>query len=253
METATGGIALCIPTMGQPTWSLFDSFGQWQSYHYMAHPQVPVTVIRPPRPLPVDVARSYLVQRVLEGDFDYLWFTDQDAAYRPETLDRLLAWDVPVVGALCMIRASTWCVPMAFKGRKDDDPNAYHVLVDEVYNYLRQYANVETNDPQCLDPIPPDSLVDVDITGCHCLLIKREVLEALEPPWFSGAPGREDMYFCEKAAEAGFPVRVDFSTLAGHATGERLIGAYDFMAHYLFQSLLEGIDVGIANRTNEGA
>jgi hypothetical protein len=194
------------------------------------------------------VARNYLVQRALETECDYLWFTDQDAAYRPETLDRLLAWNVPVVGALCMVRAATFCIPMAFLGEKEDQPGAYHVLVDEVYEFLRAHANYETNDPQAIDPIPEGSLQPVDITGCHCLLIKREVLEALEPPWFNGRPGQEDMYFCRKAKEADYPLYVDFSTLAGHATGERIIGAYDYMAHYLYQSLLEGIDVGVANR-----
>ena len=247
-------IALCIPVMGEPTWALFDSFGQWQSYHYSQmdlHPETTVTVLRPPRPLPVDVARTFLAAQVLDGDYDYLWFTDQDAAYLAPTLDRLLAWDVPIVGARCFIRAAPWCAPMVFKGQKPDDPRAYQISVDEVYNYLRLYAEVETNMPQCLEPIPPDSLYPCDITGCHCVLIKREVLEALEPPWFSGLPGREDMYFYEQAKQAGFQLHVDFSTIAGHATGSRIIGVYDYMAHYLYQSLLEGVDVGIANRTTE--
>lgn len=227
--------------MGAPTWSLFDSFGQWQSYHYANHPDVRVDVIRPPRPLPVDVARSYLVQQVLAGDYSHLWFTDQDAAYTPDTLDRLMAWDVPVAGALCLVRGSTWCIPMAFRGEKEDEPGAYHVLVDEVFNFLSAYADTMTNNPQVINPIPEGSLVDVDITGCHCLLIQREVLEAMEPPWFSGRPGQEDMYFCRKAAGLGFPVRVDFSTFAGHATGERILGVYDYLAHYLYQGITEGV------------
>jgi hypothetical protein len=234
-------VALCIPTLGPPTWQLFDSFGRWQAYHFSHETEAAVTVIRPPRPLPVDMARSYLASKVLEGDYDYLWFTDQDAAYHHTTLDRLMAWDVPVVGVLCMMRASTWCMPMVFKGQNENDPEFYHISIDETYNYLRDHANVETNEPQVIDPIPEGSLYGpVDFTGCHCLLIKREVLEAMEPPWFSGQPGQEDRYFCFKAKEAGFPVYVDFSTIAGHATGERLIGVYDYMAHYLYQGVLEG-------------
>ena len=244
-------IALCIPTMGPPTWSLFDSFGLWQSYHYSVHPEIPVTVIRPPRPLPVDVARSFLAAQVLDGDYDYLWFTDQDAAYTHDTLDRLLAWDMPIVGALCFVRAPTWCMPMVMQGQKEPGSDDYHVPVDEIYNYLREHADVETNEPQVINPVPPDSLFECDFTGCHCLLIKREVLEAMEPPWFQGLPGREDKYFCLKAKAAGFPVYIDFSTIAGHATGERIIGVYDYMAHYLYQSLLGGIDVGAANRAED--
>lgn len=244
-------VALCIPTCGEPTWALFDSFGQWQSYHYTMHPEIAVTVFRPPRPLPVDVARSYLVQQVLASDCDYLWFTDQDAAYLPPTLERLMAWDVDIVGALCLIRGATWCAPMVFKGQKEPDSYSYLTSVDEVYNYLHEHADVETNDPQIVDPVPAGSLYECDITGCHCVLIKRAVLEALEPPWFNGAPGREDMYFYRKAKEAGYKIHVDFSTFVGHATGARILGVYDYMAHYLYQSLLGGIDVGIANRTTE--
>ena len=232
-------IALCIPTVGPPTWQLFDSFGIWQSYHQAHHPEVRVDIIRPPRPLPIDVARNYLAERVLEGDYSHLWFTDQDAVYRPQTLDRLMAWDVPIAGALCFVRASTFCPPMVFKGEKGDQPGAWHIMVDEVYEYARTHMDTRTNEPQLVDPIPEGSLVDVDITGCHCLLIQREVLDAMEPPWFSGRPGQEDMFFCRKAAGLGYPVRVDFSTLAGHATGARIIGVYEYLAHYVYQGLLE--------------
>jgi len=43
-------------------------------------------------------------------------------------------------------------------------------------------------------------------------------------------------------------VYVDFSTFVGHATGIRQLGVYDFMAHYLYQSALEGLDVGIETK-----
>ena len=192
------------------------------------------------------MARTYLVRQVLAGDYDYLWFTDQDAAYTPDTLDRLMAWDVDVVGALCPMREREACRPMLFRGVVEGDPfdeAARHLIpVDEVYNYLLEYADVTVNAPQAIDPIPEGSLLEVDFTGCHCLLIKRHVLEAIEPPWFHGMPGREDRYFCLKIRKAGFKVHVDFSTIVGHTMGDRVIGAYDMMAHYLYESALRGID-----------
>jgi hypothetical protein len=33
----------------------------------------------------------------------------------------------------------------------------------------------------------------------------------------------------------------------GHATGARVIGAYDFMAHYLYQGILEGAYEAVPN------
>lgn len=232
-------IALCIPTNGPPTWALFDSFGQWQKYHNEHHPEIEVDVIRPYRPMPVDMARSYLVNQVLHRDYDYLWFVDQDAKFLPETVYRLLAWDKPVVGALCLIRGGEPCWVMAFG--EQNDQGKYLMLNNEAFDYLRQYADCTTNGPQIIEPPAPGSLVDVTFTGCHCLLIKREVLLDMEPPWFNGAPGTEDRYFCLKAREAGYPIYVDFSTFVGHVTGERSLGVFDFMAHFRYWVHLEEV------------
>lgn len=199
----------------------------------------------------MDVARSYLASQFLAGEWDYLWFVDQDAAFLPTTLERLMAWNVPVVGGLCLMREPEACKPMLFKGQLEDGSGYYRIPVDAVYDYLRLHADVETNAPQVLTPIPPDSLFQVDFTGCHCLLIQRRVLNSLEPPYFQGQPGTEDKYFCLKVAQGGWPIYVDFSTFVGHTMGERIIGVYDYMAHYLYMSLLAGIDVGVANRASE--
>jgi GT2 family glycosyltransferase len=239
-------IALCIPTLGPPTWALFDSVGKWQVYHYSHHNGIEVDVIRPPRPLPINIARSWLVSCVLERDYDYLWFVDQDAKFLPETLDRLLAWQKPVVGALCLIRGGEPCWVMAFGEQTEGDK--YRMLNQEAYDYLRRFGDCTINGPQIIDPLPPKSLVEVTFTGCHCLLIKREVLLDLEPPWFEGIPGQEDRYFCFKAREAGYPVYVDFSTFVGHVTGERSLGVFDFMAHFRYWVHLEEVYGRAADR-----
>jgi len=80
-------------------------------------------------------------------------------------------------------------------------------------------------------------------TGCHCLLIKREVVAQMESPWFQGfGPGGEDQYFCEKAAALGIPTHVDLSVLVGHASTDRIIGAFDFMAGYRFLDAVERLE-----------
>lgn len=230
-------IALCIPTLGPPSWRLFDSFGQWQARHYLTHPEIAVSVIRPPRELPIDVARNTLAKGALEGGYDWVWFTDQDAAYEPETLDRLLAWDKDIIGGLCMVRGSEEVRPMVYAGRNAED-TAWRIPVDEVYDFLRMHANIRTNEPQLIDPIPGDSLLKVNFTGCHCLLIRRCVLEKMEPPWFSGRPGTEDRYFHLKAALLGYQSYVDMSTFVGHAVGSKIIGVRDYIANYVFELAL---------------
>lgn len=235
-------IAVCIPTNGPPTWQLFDSFTNWQAFHCHDHPEIEVDIIRPPRPLPVDMARNFLAHQVLQGDYDYLWFIDQDASFLPDALDRLMAWNVDIVGGLCLMREPTFCRPMLFRGY-NEEREAWNVPVDEVYEFFRENMDIEANGAQSVSPVPDESLFEVDFTGCHCLLIRRDVLEKMEPPWFNGQPGTEDRYFCLKAADLGYKVHVDFSTFIGHATGSRILGVHDYMAHYLLKmALLEDED-----------
>jgi hypothetical protein len=215
---------------------------RFQAYHYAEHQDVAVGMMRPPRSLPVDIARSFLVTKVLEGDYDYLWFVDQDCDFLPRTLERLMSWDVDIVGALCLIRGREECWPMAFKGQHPDDEKRFTIAAPEVYEFARLNYNCSLNAPQMLDVPPEGSLFEADVTGCHCLLIKRAVLETMGAPWFRGVPGQEDMFFCQKAIGLGYQVHVDFSVFAGHATGDRTIGLFDFMAHYPYVGQLQAIE-----------
>jgi len=203
---------------------------RFQAYHYAHHPDIAVDVIRPPRSLPVDIARSYLADQVIKSDYDFLWFVDQDCCFLPGTLERLMSRDVFIVGALCMMRGDEECLPMAYRGQNEAG-DAWQVIAQVAHDTLRQYYDCSINAPQIVSEPFAGSLFEVDFTGCHCLLIKRGVLEAMKPPWFAGAPGQEDRYFCFKARDMGYRVSVDLSVLAGHATGDRTIGAFDFMAH----------------------
>lgn len=237
-------IAIGIPTCGPPTWGLLDSMMQFQAYHYKKHPDVGVTIIRPGRSLPVHVARNYIAAQFLETDATHLWFIDQDCAFLPGTLDRLLHWQVPIVGALCLVRGAEECWPMIFKGQLDDGDN-YRIMATEVYQFVEPRYDVTTNRPQILEPADSWMLNEVDFTGCHCLLLERRVLEQMKPPWFWGIPGKEDKTFCLSAAAEGFKVLVDFSVFAGHMTGTRTLGLFDFMAHYRYVASLQ--EAGIKN------
>jgi hypothetical protein len=189
------------------------------------------------------VARNLLVRQFLSTDAAYLWFLDQDAVFLPGTLDRLLSRKLPIVSALEMMRLPGVCYPMALKGPHPTVEGQYRVQAPEVYGWIAKYLDATTNEPQILPDAPQDSLLEVGFTGCHCLLIRRDVLEEMEPPWFQGYdPGGEDQYFCEKAFAAGVPTYVDLSVLVGHATTDRTIGALDFMAGHRFLSEKQALE-----------
>jgi hypothetical protein len=227
-------IAIGIPTCGPPTWMLLDSLLAFQAYHYHNHREDPIQMIRPPRPLPIATARSYIARTfVNDTDADVLWWIDQDAKFLPQTLDRLLSWNAPIVGALCFIRSREACMPMALTDPQPD--GKYRAIAQEVYAFCRHYYDCESNQPQIILEPPVNSLHKIHFTGCHCTVVKREVFEAMEPPYFVGMPGQEDRDFYLNAKRYGFITYTDLSVLAGHGAGaERSIGLFDFFAHYRF-------------------
>lgn len=215
-----------VPALSAPSWPLFDSLLQMQS------PDGDVVKYCRSEPMAVDLARNYLVDQLLLSDCGAILMADSDAGVHPGTLKRLASWNVPIVGALAFSRFAPM-MPTICAGRSDEY-STYYVRIDETVDWLKRHLELAKPGPALLDPAPPDSLrplhEDGGFTGGHCLLIRREVFEAMEPPWFSNRKGYEDRYFCEKAIAAGFPLYVDRSVVAGHVYGDRCIGALDFLA-----------------------
>jgi len=199
--------------------------------------------VRPPRTLAIHAARQWLAERVLEVGHDYLWFIDQDAAWLPGTLERLLSRSVPVVAGLTMVRTNASPHPMLYRDRQNRTEeameDAYSACAPEMFQWIGDHYDCETNEPQLLAEPPVGSLFQVEFTGCHCMLIDRRVFETIPKPWFWGAPGTEDKWFCLRCQEYGVGVYVDLSVLVGHTAKEKPIGALDFVAHSFFRSNLE--------------
>ncbi len=217
-----------VPTVGGPTWPMFDTLLQLRTpdgspYRY-----------KRVKGKPVDEARCELADALMLSDCDGILMADSDAGLHPDTLVHLASWDQPIVGALCFSRYVP-PMPTICCGRTDDY-TSYFTYIDETVDWLKHHIDLAKPGPAILDPAPADSLralhtEEGGFTGGHCILIRREVFEALEPPWFSNRKGYEDRYFCEKAIAAGFPLYVDRSVVAGHVIGdERQIGALDFLA-----------------------
>jgi hypothetical protein len=64
-------------------------------------------------------------------------------------------------------------------------------------------------------------LLPVDAMGGPGMVIQREVIEAMGPPWFENMPGQrevpsEDVYFMRKCRKLGFQPYVDLDLPIGH-------------------------------------
>jgi GT2 family glycosyltransferase len=129
------------------------------------------------------------VAKDMEGD--WLLFLDSDMEFPPDTLNRLLSHNKDIVGGLCFRKVPPFN-PTLYKKRKFKDD----------YMFVSEW--------------PENQLIEVDATGCACLLIRRDVLEAIPDPIFEDAAVSEDMNFCKKAQKAGFKIYVDTGLKIGH-------------------------------------
>lgn len=141
-------------------------------------------------------ARNDLCKMVLDGGHSHLWFMDDDHAFPPQMLEKLLAHEKPLVTPICLTRVHP------FK------PVQYTEKLDGEFQYL----------PIPLSQSDTDGLIEIQAGGCAGMLIAREVIEAIEPPWFEYADRSEDIIFCEKAKDAGFQLWADLSIRLGHIT-----------------------------------
>lgn len=163
----------------------------------------------------VDSARNYLMEVAIRMGVDYLMFIDDDGVLPADTLEKMLEDDKDFVAAPVMTRAE----------RK----NGKHALCCfEKYDFyigdgrtVKKYRSIEKFDTE------KGYLQSVDAVGGACMLLKREVCEAL----FKKHNGRpfeflheiyetkehgvtvrnisEDLCFSERAREEGFEIYID--------------------------------------------
>lgn len=131
------------------------------------------------------------------SDAEWLFTMNDDHLYQPDTLLRLLAREVDVVTGLYVERVPPFA-PVLFD---HSDARRHHRR-----RLLR----------------PGESgLIPIVACGDGCLLMRRHVLEAIPPPWWSFADvepdgADHDMALCRRIRDAGFPIYADLDVRIGH-------------------------------------
>jgi len=136
--------------------------------------------------------RNELVRESLRSGATHILFLDDDMQFPMETIVDLFKHDVDIVAANC----ATKVFPPSPTARRDGK---------EVYT-TKESTGIE----------------EVDRIGCAVMLINTDIFKNIEEPWFAmpQCPKRgtligEDVYFCEKAKEAGFKVYIDHDLSKG--------------------------------------
>lgn len=169
------------------------------------------------------VGRNTLTRMALEQGAEWLMFLDDDHVFPPELLTRLLAHDVAIVGALYMQRQVPFA-PIAYSNKTEDE----------------RYIPVQLADHG------PNDLIEVAALGTGGMLIRSEILRAMQEPWFEHGRASEDLIFCDRVYELGLgPVYCDLGARMGHLSPSALWPAYEQGEWAVGFSLADGFSVTV--------
>jgi hypothetical protein len=144
-----------------------------------------------------------MVRKMLGDErYRWLWILGDDHAFAPDFLMRLLERDVDIVVPLC-VRRSLPFYPILLEGKA----GGYEAAKD--FSWLAGKTGIVR-------------LTD-KVTGNAGMLVRRHVLEAMSSPWFEDGKtlrdkGGCDVWFCQKAIDAGFELYLDLDNPIEHVT-----------------------------------
>ena len=131
--------------------------------------------------------RNQICQQFLQSDCTHLWMVDADTV-PPKNLNLLdHADEFPCLNGIYQ--------HLTMEGLVWD---TWFRMPDKTYAPIPQRR------------WPTERLFNVDAVGCGCMVLQKELVEAIQEPRFEMRDGKgEDFHFCERVAEAGYKVMVD--------------------------------------------
>lgn len=151
--------------------------------------------------------RIYCVIQAQKNQSDYLLYVDDDMILPNDSIDRLLAHNKEIIG----VNSYSRTLPLS----------STVMMMDEKGEYKDPSKNTE------FAMKVPEELFEVLAVGTGVALIKMEVFETINKPWFKFDIHRdgymiqgEDAWFCSQARKEGYKIWCDGSLEIGH------IGSY---------------------------
>lgn len=156
---------------------------------------------------------------------EWALFLDSDMEFPPMLLARMIGRaernDIKVLSGCYFSKDVDNPNPIvsSYLGILNDTPS-FLPLSEEVSTFLEKHSMKAIGQNSAYIEAPDEeALIKVGGVGGGCLLVHREVLEKMEPPYFSFERGcSEDYYYCLKVAEMGYDVWCDLSVQCGHYT-----------------------------------
>lgn len=186
------------------------SYANMLATHVTSHPEDVLIPLLSQGTL-IQSQRMELVRQAQSAEATHLLFLDSDMTFPVDTISRLMAHDIEVVGANCARR------------RTPTGPTATDIVNGkpvEVYSL-----------PESI------GLQQIQSLGAALMLIQMSVFEKIPAPWFAtpwikdrGHFMGEDAFFCAKLREAGIPLFIDhdLSKQVGH------IGTFEYKHEHTY-------------------
>ncbi|MEK7180134.1 MAG: hypothetical protein AAB706_01550 [Patescibacteria group bacterium] len=147
--------------------------------------------------------RIYCVIQAQKNQSNFILYVDDDMTFEPDILDRLLEHNKEIVG----VNSYSRTFPLS----------STVMMMDENGEYKDPSKNTEW----AMEV--PEKLFEVLAIGMGVALIKMEVFENINKPWFKFDIHRdgymiqgEDAWFCSQARKEGYKIWADGSLEIGH-------------------------------------
>lgn len=162
------------------------------------------------------LAREKAAEAAVKGNFDFLYFIDDDMVCCDDLFERLYRHDVDIVAPLAFTRNPPY-FPVAYTQTEYWNPqnNKPHLINDVIKNY------------------PKNKLFRCDAVGFGSVLIKMDVIRKMKQPYFmSTVSTGEDILFCYNATKVGAKVYMDSSTKIDHLSHPLVVSESLAMAYW---------------------
>lgn len=139
-------------------------------------------------------ARNKLAKKALEKGAEWTMWFDSDMIFEPDTMQRLLAHNAPMVSGAYFRRSPP-----------------YHLVA---------FDKIDAENHEWSDLPLPDKIVKCGGVGFGCVLVKTDILfevAAKFENWFEPVNGfGEDLSFCWRARQCGYDILLDPTITCGH-------------------------------------
>ena len=170
---------------------------------------------------PIDFSRNAIFAKFLM-DYPYathLLVLDSDVLLPIDGIQKLLEGDKPLISGIIVQKAPPFYPLLNVRV----GPNVYRFALN--WNMKERY-------------------VTIDSVGFGCLMVRRDVLQVMAPPWAKTTSQSEDYYFCEKAQMYGFPLLADNTVQCGHL-GHYTYTLNDFISNFQQKEMTKSASMGV--------